>query len=911
MKNFKTAIELVNYLKEINKDIIIYNNNAILRINNEIEFIFNFITNKYQIKNINYKRSTIFDLTKTENHSVVMLLIKLLEKGYSLNCITLEKSWQTGHSPIYLDVFVENPFNNDVFMIEVKEFSEYLKYTNPENESKIKQLLSYAMQEQATRIASFYSYNFEEDIDCFANIFCNELRPQSLNADDFFDRWNKVFDENDYIIQNPVFNIKKTIKSFNNLKKINEKDTKFLYNQFLTILRLNSISDKPTAFMKMINLFLVKLADEITENKEFIVKDINGNFFKLIGMKFQYIEDETPESFMKRLNELYKDGMKRYLKKDVIDYNDDDLSNLLNGGNNEKLFKIFDDLRLKKNVNFSFIEIYDEDTFLENFIVVKDIVRLLENFKFKYETKHQFLGDFFEELLNTSLKQEAGQFFTPYPIVDYILNSLDFKEKIEKEIKKGERDFIPSLIDYACGAGHFLISAMSIIQKIIDDLNEDNLTTEQKKKMKNYKENSFSWADEKKIVGIEKDYRLAKTTKIASFLNGDGDAEIISGDGINKFDCKEYKQTVLFSYNNKNEIFDYLVSNPPYSVDGFMLNFRKNGINKTSNTFSLLLGEINIKDSAIEVYFVERMEQLLKNNGIGAIILPQSILSNDKYEKMRKFIFNNFKILSLLLTADITFSGTTTSPVILFLRKEKMIDINYNILINQSPKYSNPNTSKLREKETKFLGYEFSSNRAKAGIKIIHNSILSNLSEITKNFIINQNTEIPNNLSQFSKIVNLKDITINRKENYCGDIYPKKIIINGSPLSKYCNINEWSVLDFAEIGIPSEYLEIGNLQDQISSKKMKSNRFCKVGDILISSLTPRKNQIVIAKGNFMLSSAIHVLSSFKSNQERNNIFNALTSNTVLEQMNALLDGFKITYAKISEENLYNNIFLNI
>ena len=911
MANFKTSRELVTFLQQQGNIIIENNNIATLRINAEVKIEFNLLSDKFDIQGINVDRKSIFDLKKFENHSVVMLLIKLLKKGYSPSSITLEKSWQTGHTPVYLDLMIFNQENNDIFMIEVKKSSEFYKFANPENESKVKQLLSYAMQEQTTKIASFYTYNFEESKDYFANIYCSELRQQSLNSDDFFDRWNKLFDESDYIEFNPVFNIKKSIKKYNSLKKIEEKDTKSLYSQFLTILRLNSISDKPTAFMKMINLFLAKLADEVSENRDFIVKDKNGNSFPLNGMRFQYVEDETPESFVKRLNELYKEGMANYLKKEVIDYSDAQIEALIRGNKTDQIMKAFDDLRIKTNITFSFIEIYDESTFLENFEVVKNIVQILENYRLKYETKHQFLGDFFEELLNTSLKQEAGQFFTPYPIVDFMVNSLDLEQRIYKELQNGNRDFIPSVIDYACGAGHFLISAITAIQKVLWTIPDDNLTKAQKSTLEVCKGKPYLWADEKKVVGIEKDYRLAKTTKIAAFLNGDGDAEIIAGDGINKFDSKEYQQTILYSLNQKNEIFDYVISNPPYSVDGFMLNFRKNGISQESNTFSLLNGEINAKDSAIEVYFVERMEQLLKNGGIGAIILPQSVLSNEKYEKMRKFLFDNFKILSLLLTADITFSGTTTSPVMLFLRKEQVQGQDYNILVHQSPKYSTPNASKLREKETEFLGYEFSSNRNKAGIKIIENSVLSKLESVTKEFITTGNTIIPSELQNNSKIVNLNDILLNIKNGYCGDIYPKRVICEGKPLSEYCKINEWEEVDFEEKAIPSQYLEIGNLTDQIPTKRKRTGRFCKKGDILISSLTPRKNQIVIAKDNFMLTTAIHVLSSFESEEIRDKIFEKLRENSTIEQMNALLDGFKITYAKISEQNLINNILIKI
>jgi type I restriction-modification system DNA methylase subunit len=36
------------------------------------------------------------------------------------------------------------------------------------------------------------------------------------------------------------------------------------------------------------------------------------------------------------------------------------------------------------------------------------------------------------------------------------------------------------VIGYACGAGHFLISVISAIQKVLNNLDENNLTTAQK-----------------------------------------------------------------------------------------------------------------------------------------------------------------------------------------------------------------------------------------------------------------------------------------------------------------------------------------------------------------------------------------------------------------------------------------------
>lgn len=905
------AIDLLNYFSNEGYEVKNFNTNyPYIEINtNKIRF--DLQTNKYSIDGLIPGHERIIDLTKPENHSVVMMLIKLFEKGYSKNVITLEKQWQLGHSDSgSLDIMIKNPSNDDIYMIEVKSSSEINSYVNLKNEKKLKQVFSYAIQEKTTKIISFYAFDFNEKKDMFFNVYTENILKDSQNVDDFFERWNKVFDKSDYINRNNIFNVSQSVKKYEDLENISNNDTKTLFNQFTTILRLHSISDKPNAFIKMINLFLAKIGDEVTANKEYKVKDKNGSIHTFTGMKFQFIYGvDTPESFMKRLNELYKDGMHEYLKKDVIDYNDDEIEQFIHGGDESQLLEIFDNLRLKKNNNFAFIDVYDDETFYLNYEVVKSVVELLENYKFKYETKHQFLGDFFEELLNTSLKQEAGQFFTPYPIVDFMIDSLPYDSFIEDAIKNRRATFIPSVIDYACGAGHFLISSMARTQSIINKLKDEknDFTPTQQTKINAYTLDPYSWVNKENCVGIEKDYRLAKTTKIATFLNGDGDAEIISGDGINKFSSKDYENTVLHTEQKKCEKFDFLISNPPFSIDGFMRNFSKNGITPDSNDFSLL-DKLNYNDSAIETFFVERMEQLLKKDRYAAIVLPQSILSNSKYESMRRFIFNNFVIKGLLMTSDITFSGTTTSPVILFLKKEKRANKHYKVCLVGSPKYLTPTSSKMKSKEVNFLGYEFSSNRSKSGINIHNTSLLKEIAPIMSNFIKNGNVQIDQKYSNNVYIKYLDEFLLNTKPNYVGDLYPKYEKIGGVPLSNYCKINARSEQDFETL--PTIYAEIGDLKDlKNSSKKKTSTRFCKKGDILVASLCPRKSQIVIADGDYMLSSAIHVLSYFKDDSSRDFVYNQIRTDEVLKEMNAMLDGFKVTYAKISDENLINNVLI--
>jgi len=142
-----------------------------------------------------------------------------------------------------------------------------------------------------------------------------------------------------------------------------------------------------------------------------------------------------------------------------------------------------DNLRLKKSNTFAFIEVFDEKSFIKNYEIVRAIVDLLADFKFRYNEKSSYLGDFFEELLNTSFKQEFGQFFTPYPLVDFMICSLPLKEKVEENIQK-RKEVLPYFIDYACGSGHFLVSYIENLQKQIDIIKKNsNCSQEVKDKL--------------------------------------------------------------------------------------------------------------------------------------------------------------------------------------------------------------------------------------------------------------------------------------------------------------------------------------------------------------------------------------------------------------------------------------------
>lgn len=136
--------KLINILKQ--RNLSLKKNGDLYTFNiNNISIVLDKAKRKFEIPQIKYGRESIFNLRNEENLSVVMLLIQLIEKGYSIDNIELEKSYQTGHSPIYPDVTLNNPNNGDIYFIEVKNKNEFDSYSNPNNEKKVKQLFSYAM----------------------------------------------------------------------------------------------------------------------------------------------------------------------------------------------------------------------------------------------------------------------------------------------------------------------------------------------------------------------------------------------------------------------------------------------------------------------------------------------------------------------------------------------------------------------------------------------------------------------------------------------------------------------------------------------------------------------------------------------------------------------------------------------
>lgn len=681
-----------------------YKNNYSINVDFEKEKIF-YIDNNFN-KNIKLGDETTSNFENSENFVVLECVDRLLEKGYSPDSITLEKKWEMGRKEKgKLDILVSKD-NVSYLMIECKTWgSEFNKeYKNMINK-KGGQLFSYYNQDRNAEYLCLYTSILNDDKIEYKNeiVKIDEELKTLANVEEIYNRWNKQFSFNGIFEEDILpYGIQAKALLKKDLKIITPEDGKNIYNQFLEILRHNVVSDKPNAFNKIFNLFVCKVFDEdnTKENEE-------------LGFQWREASDNY-EIFVDRLNQLFQSGMRDYLNKIIFYIKLDDIKQK----NEKELRESLMQAMIYKNQEFSFVDIFDERDFKRNTNIVKEVVELLQGYQFRYTEKHQFLGDFFENLLNTGFKQEVGQFFTPRILTRFIVQSIPIKEMIKEKILSGDKDFIPKVIDFACGSGHFLTEVMDIIQKSLLEIGKENLdilkTVKTVLKRYNDDPDQFIWA-EKNIYGIENDYRLVKTTKLSCFFNGDGEAQILQTSGIYPFNHDDYRGTLLDTKNKENERFDIVISNPPYSVSGF-----KAIMDRSSDNAFDLYKDITDSSKEIEVIFIERMKQLLKPNGYAAIILPISILQNDGlYEKARTIIFENFYLKGIVKLGSNAFQATGTNTVVLFLQKREKA-----IHLESKESYTNMCKNKKilivdtgeKDNEKKFLGYSFSNRRGSEGI---------------------------------------------------------------------------------------------------------------------------------------------------------------------------------------------------
>ena len=624
----------------------------------------------FEKQSINYGSGITADSKTTQNFSdaenfvVLECVDRLLAKGYKPQNIILEKTWPSGHGTSgRLDICVNREDDTPYMLIECKTYGKEYNKELARIRKDGGQLFTYfQLSGGKADVLMLYASELKGNKFVYVNEII-KIEDDYRNGDvkDIYEKWNKLTKDNgifDSWVQPYNFQSKALTKE--QLKEIKAEDSSFIFNRFLEILRHNVVSDKGNAFNKIFTLFLCKVYDETTtgEGEE---------------LKFQWLEGrDNHVDFQLRMTDLYSKGMKKFLDRTVSDFNNEDFDKRcanLTPETKQYLLKEVNKLRLEKNNEFAIKEVYDNASFEENAKVVKEVVELIQGYRIRYNKRQQYLSDFFELLLTTGLKQEAGQYFTPVPIAQFIIKSLPLDSIMVEKLSRKDGEILPYMIDYAAGSGHFITEFMHEVQDIINACDTSKYIEETRKHLINWQNCHFDWATDY-VYGIEKDYRLVKVGKVGCYLHGDGLANVILSDGLaNFYNNKEYKGKLRKQVNDgqkDNQQFDIVLSNPPYSVSSFRQTTRDY---YTEQDFELY-NSLTDNSSEIECLFIERTKQLLKDGGIAGVILPSSILSNSGiYTKAREIILQYCDIIAIAELGSNTFMATNTNTVVLFLRR--------------------------------------------------------------------------------------------------------------------------------------------------------------------------------------------------------------------------------------------------
>ena len=380
---------------------------------------------------------------------------------------------------------------------------------------------------------------------------------------------------------------------------------------------------KKTAFWELLNLIFCKLYDEkrrFSDAKAGI--SYRRRFW--VGVKEQNTEDGR-KAVAERIKGIFEDLKESSIFKDVFD------------GNEQIMLS-------DRGLAYVASELA-KYSFLDATVDVK--------------------GTAYETIVSNTLKQEAGQFFTPRNIIKCMVDILDPDENCR-------------VLDPACGSGGFLVMVLDhvrhkIARRMYGDL--DDLHLEAKLNSPEVDDCVREYA-EKMIFGFDFDPDLKKAARMNMVMAGDGHSNIYN---INSLDYpygakpdvpliakavnKSIKQSADKDFdfataeNNAQGKFDMIFTNPPFGA-------------KVEVDIEIAKRyELNSK--APEVLFIEACYNFLKPGGKMAIVLPDGILGNPNTEEVRLWILKHFKLIaSVDLPVETFLPQVGVQASLLFLQKK-------------------------------------------------------------------------------------------------------------------------------------------------------------------------------------------------------------------------------------------------
>lgn len=278
-------------------------------------------------------------------------------------------------------------------------------------------------------------------------------------------------------------------------------------------------------------------------------------------------------------------------------------------------------------------------------------------------------GMAYETIVSNTLKQEAGQFFTPRNIIKTMVEMMNPKET-------------DRVLDPACGSGGFLVMVLDHVRKqiakeLFPDLDGPLLTDKYNSIEVNNRVREYA---ERSIFGFDFDPDLKKAARMNMVMAGDGHANIFHVNSLaypnwdHPEEIKKINTAINESLNQKNDMesrygsdargkFDLVFTNPPF------------GAKVTVEREIASRYFLSKYSTAPEVLFIEACHDFLKPGGKMAIVLPDGILGNPNTLPVREWILDKFIILaSIDLAVEAFLPQVGVQASLLFLQKKTELE---------------------------------------------------------------------------------------------------------------------------------------------------------------------------------------------------------------------------------------------
>ena len=277
-------------------------------------------------------------------------------------------------------------------------------------------------------------------------------------------------------------------------------------------------------------------------------------------------------------------------------------------------------------------------------------------------------GRAFETFMGSFFRGDFGQYFTPRPIVKFIVDVLPINND-------------SLVLDTSCGSGGFLLHTLDKIRHQASEYYPDFDSN-----VKEVNDHFKYWHDfaKENLFGIEINEQIARTAKMNMIIHDDGHTNVITADGLLPIDdIKDNNGNIIqegiysrsqnkgFAYNR----FNFIITNPPFgsiirqTEQAYMLQYgfalkEVDWLHPKSNQTA--------RDSqSTEILFIEQCHKFLTESGYLAIVIPDGILTNSSSQYVRDGIEEKYRIVAVVSMPQTAFqaTGAGVKSSVLFLKK--------------------------------------------------------------------------------------------------------------------------------------------------------------------------------------------------------------------------------------------------